>query len=655
MNRINLLPKTRLGWLFGLVITLTVFAVYYLPMPEHGTPNVTSGTSVYHELQDSYYGNYQGGIYRASHNDLNLTIQVPKAISRVEQREMIVTVQNKPEPTNSTNPSRVYDISLIVTARNKGKSTIIPIQVEHLSSNSETSEQTIIPIGLIPERGTITQRIWLRSPIEGVNEGDQLQLDFWILENNKDASEANIPDHLDVSSQNGISPPVNLQSLQDGLPPVDKSLVLIRAHWLMNRSKPIVTISTKDVLLQSFIRSILLPPWANGLLVIISLQIAWFVEWGILSLNQLIRLYTLSSEKKEEKNIYDAHINFGGFVSAIFLICLWVYFSQGSGKTGVLKLVYSIFPKTFIMFFVILKMWIWVVIIIVVLYILWIVTKGHIGRKNKEKVDKDKRNNAPSTAQNDTQITTTPFNNDSHFNFQHSDISLLLNNPKQSAEIFRALQELHPTLPILSSYFNLFQEQQKIEDGHLDALFNSIAVTDSAYFQNLQGERLLNALLDAQQLNSTRTAKFKDGKHLLDAYLTATSDTQTLVVQRLKQGELIYQIADVVQRESENIPTQVLLNLFEAIPEEKLRGLVDPQKLFEKFLLAFRQDSHLDHLAQDTLLSQFLNVLKRFPDYLIESLNSESHSQILNTCKQISDKSSDFAKWFKEEIRHKIN
>jgi hypothetical protein len=266
--KIAVLPKSRTGWLLGIALILALFWAYYFPP-----------FFFFKELQDTYYKNYlirqqyQRSIsYQEDNYLLEVHVEAPAYVSSFLQREMTISIRNSAKDGASIPAARIqtFDVNLVVIAELEGQGEVVlPIQVAQSNSLFNIAGSNVISFGQIPYRGVVTRQVWIRAPRHENTVANSslystdsptrtLALTFSLLRQGETIPVKN----LNINSNNNSLQPNSTSTLCRSEP-----------TKLCLSIDPVATIN------QSFIQTLLLPPWSNGILVAIALFLAWILEW----------------------------------------------------------------------------------------------------------------------------------------------------------------------------------------------------------------------------------------------------------------------------------------------------------------------------------------------------------------------------------------
>jgi hypothetical protein len=274
MNRLNFLPRTRTGWALGFILTAIFFWIYYFPVIP--PPLQASKTSFYEKIQRAYYESYSFNqqyqrIYE--NHRLQIEIQTPQYVSSFIPREMVFRINNLVEDDDIRR--REFNLDLLVVAQMIMGSPdqpmiqqiVLPIQSEHQLSEFSVTGTNVVRVGEIPIRATITEQVWLRASRE-ITEGLPIFVTFFVRE-----TESTTPRRLTP-----VGGETNCDEAIRRLNELDYDTEKLFQDYRL-KEKVCLIVDTDKTIQQAAVQTILLPPWANGFLVIIALLLAWLFEW----------------------------------------------------------------------------------------------------------------------------------------------------------------------------------------------------------------------------------------------------------------------------------------------------------------------------------------------------------------------------------------
>lgn len=273
MNRLSFLPKTRSGWALGLILTAILFWIYYFPVLPSLTP---ARSSLYERIQRAYYDSYLfSQQYQRIYQGYSLQIetQTPKYISRSISREMVIRINNLVEELDRNR--KLFELDVIIVAETITGSpdqpaiqqVILPIQSEREYSEFNSTGTNIVRLGEIPVRAIIIEQVWLRASQE-ISEGMPVFLTFFVQE----------PESVTPRRLTPVSGETNCDMITEELKERGYDTDDLSVSYRI-QEKTCLLVDTDKTIQQVVVQTILLPPWANGFLVVIALLLVWLFEW----------------------------------------------------------------------------------------------------------------------------------------------------------------------------------------------------------------------------------------------------------------------------------------------------------------------------------------------------------------------------------------
>lgn len=148
-------PKTRDGWLVGILLSISMFLVYYfLPSP------------LFHQLENAYLEHFwQGEPKEIQGTELEIEIRVPRYVSSFVEREIVMSIRNLTDSSISA--------GIIVSIED----ALAIVRADTEIAASTYSGSSTVPFGIIPPKGTITRGLWFQPLIA---EQESIHLAFYL-------------------------------------------------------------------------------------------------------------------------------------------------------------------------------------------------------------------------------------------------------------------------------------------------------------------------------------------------------------------------------------------------------------------------------------------------------------------------------------------
>lgn len=225
----GLFPKKSSGWITLALLIVSYYSIYYLFLyPDLNHKSMMS-------LQQPAEANYCRNVDNEEQIDLVINYRVPYYLSAYSDNAILFTIVNKtPEYINN----------FILRLDNKKSNSLIstiPIQTNNNLAIEDSYYRNYLVFD-IPAHGTVTGILWI-SLIDTNNQGDVLEFQYFYL----------CPDITNKVN-------ANIDRNEDG--PFSINLEIDDYKSLTN----------------AIISAILLPPWANGLLLVLALVVIKLVE-----------------------------------------------------------------------------------------------------------------------------------------------------------------------------------------------------------------------------------------------------------------------------------------------------------------------------------------------------------------------------------------
>lgn len=470
---------------------------------------------LYTRLENSYYGHFwKSKVYHS--DDLSITFRIPQYVSSFIEREIIISVENLEK--------KPIDVTIIISATTITSNEPVLLQIQ---SNKTSNDQNILEgssavhFFSIPARATDIKSVWVRLPI---TQSDDILFHFF-------------------------------RDTAAGLVGLDL------------KDKTIARTDSYCTLLQSLIKTVLLPPWSNGFLPALALIIAWSMEESMAGpfsslftviisvfknpkkfLNLSIKNYWNSIMKKRIvllkimvriiwiiiiyiilliaiKNIkkFDLDESLGNIVIiGVVIVALWISALSWKEALGWVALIIRNLGFLLIISYGIIKYlelaentdirkelwWVFVVVEGTLIMATGCVTQIMAGIAAKE-------------PQSETSNKSISENILSQL-IQAEDLRELLKGPNTGVKVLTALQQRYPRLPEFGHCFVLIEDftPWKPGDAHLQTLVKAVGKSLSSDLKDCDQTRLLDGLLNlAENSLSQKTGappRFMDGKELLD-------------------------------------------------------------------------------------------------------------------------------------------
>ncbi|MEW5987974.1 MAG: hypothetical protein AB1791_15180 [Chloroflexota bacterium] len=622
-------------WINSVVLAVIFLWLYYTPP-----------VFLYDRLEKAYYGHYWSGPLAERTNELNIEIRIPQYISSFVANEVLVSVKN----ITTTEP--ITKIGYITPT------LIIEAEEGVLLMQSEEDRKTsfegssVLAFGALPPHASATKSLWLKASPE---QSGPVELDFYLVGK-------------------------KLKPLRPQVPTI----------IIVNRNKTIA---------QAFVRTILLPPLANGFLPALALFFSLLLEGSLRS--------TDKKKTKWKRKIPQNRVQW------IFWLKRW---SIDLGMSFLLLVLWYLIGALFVWFTAFLAIWYldhggpfrvpyeiigWIVVLIALCAIVavgveWVYKKLR-HPPQAQPAAPQARQPEPLPVQivneplpvvlvgggNGPDQPPPPATPDDHSVPGGGDVPapmdenppaappadqpeppaggenrppelgsylpILLNNQAEDsiAQVLSIIQKNQPALPEFGRVFTLVQTPGP---AALEVLQESVRATGSLYLANCDDQLILGRLLDLYQTDDVDAIRFKDSIGLLDAFVTIASSTAKAVLRerltsRPESADQRLAIATLVtlkrQAGSKALATSDLLSFANAITP--MEG-----EQFKQIARLLTQTRRRKELFAD--YEGFKVFLQKDGKTVAQALSGEwkvrEAKQLKSLCLDVAVEKEEFAKWF---------
>lgn len=546
-------PRTVSGWLLSAFLMILSFFIYY--------------DKLFEDLLKHYYdvGNYQNLPPATAYLDnIEVSVLSPQSISRFIAQELIVKVVGVGESTD--------DVSVIVSAHNIGTqatdsptNSIVLLCTTFPSDNFTSCEESRnrVDFGRIVKNEEASQGLWvIVSPRV---RGDVEKIEFRFYDESGKEIEFNQARKAEIKDQDAVA--------------------------------------------QSFLRTILLPPWANGFIPILVFLVVHLFEHKIQP-GQTLKIRKGKRLNNEIINNSKIQISAYVVVSIILFSVSGIFYGWAIGRN------------------VILALW------IVALVISWVAISFMF--ESTDLQDKD-----PLYSKSSEPPPCSPI--EKNFLNTSEEIKILLNDSGSAQTALETLQKNYKHLPKMEKYFSVLSADSWKNDYVQNVLRKSVAETPYQRLNQCSDPILIRELMKLG--NSANAPQLSDQVDLLDGLVGAATDSIDAVLkEELGKREKALRVLDALEKSNRSVKD--LLSFFEqfkkgqALDEEEIKKMISALQKNSQHLSEFHRGVRLLlERAEDSSAIEGGTLLNKITDQTFRK-------NLLEVAIQICMVDLDTARWF---------
>ncbi len=273
-------PRTRIGWMFSLLLIIVSFFIYYF--------------WVFDCISDKYYQNFWHTQPYDSQNNVSFELRVPAQLSPFVYRELLIRARNISDKTVGP-----FSMTLFAGTMKDGEfcpyledGQFAPVLFCFAPNNNSVGcneGSNIIEFGELPAYGEIVRNVWVVGDSNWESIG-RSQIFFGIWKNGYLLDNI-VNDDPNITVTPVVIPTITPLRVLTATPdPANGALVSSPTPFPANSAsencipttnKPAVQFDSRMTFFQSFLGILLLPPWANGLIPALVLFVVYSNEHKI--------------------------------------------------------------------------------------------------------------------------------------------------------------------------------------------------------------------------------------------------------------------------------------------------------------------------------------------------------------------------------------